>query len=765
MKKARLRLEKYSRIVAGTTLLCVVVLLRAISSYVFMFSRFADYDDEGNILLSIKQFLEGNALYDEIFAQYGPFFFILSKAIFGTGLVELGHDSGRILTYVIWLAIVGIFSSTTWRLTRSYILLIIVIFLSFDYLSFLAREPLHPQIFCLLLLSLIMFVSTFFSEKIATNKPLIIGALAACLLMIKINIGIFALAGLILALLALTKGRLATAFAWICGGLTGLLPAVLMRSDLGSAYGRSFAFIVGMALVLLTVATLHGSRNALFGWRTSVTTGVSCIATVSLICTLTLIEGTTLKGLLHGVVLQHIDFAEVFFIRAPISASGVLTTVVSCLMLTAILVLQRKDVSTHLVRAIVGLKALFCVSVFCFSFADGRVSALLNFVVPFLWIALVPAQFKHERRDALVFGRVAIVFIAALQVLAAYPVAGSQGRAATVAIILVAVICANDVGRHIPSRWHDWRVQVAGWCLLAVFIVPYQWTRASWNIKIYNSSIPLNLPGANRICLRPSRTALYRALSFNLKECNDSFLSLPGLNSFYFWAEKKPPTNQNTTHWMTHLDTATQEEIIEQVSTRADLCAIRNQSLAQWWVVNRDLDEFPLVRYMDTEFKTIGRIDGYEFMIRRHRPFYELKYAVYHLDADRQTSMTGEARIRWLLRLLLPAMPEPPVQRVALFDTKQRQTLADSGEQGRSNPLVVFSSGGQGRPVLAPGIAGSITLERPRELVLHAFLSQQGSPHSKLVVLLFDGAGGLIAPVPFIEVAGPQSPERHPEDD
>ena len=61
--------------------LAAVALAAFAHSFYSLFSGFPPFDDEGYILIGLIEFSEGRALYDEVFSQYGPFFFVFHWAI------------------------------------------------------------------------------------------------------------------------------------------------------------------------------------------------------------------------------------------------------------------------------------------------------------------------------------------------------------------------------------------------------------------------------------------------------------------------------------------------------------------------------------------------------------------------------------------------------------------------------------------------------------------------------------------------------------
>src|SRR5271156_5322168 len=60
-----------------------VLIGSAFAAYWAMFSQFAPYDDSGYFINSIRLFNSGQALYDRVWTDYGPFSYELWAAVFG----------------------------------------------------------------------------------------------------------------------------------------------------------------------------------------------------------------------------------------------------------------------------------------------------------------------------------------------------------------------------------------------------------------------------------------------------------------------------------------------------------------------------------------------------------------------------------------------------------------------------------------------------------------------------------------------------------
>ena len=84
-----------------------------------LFSTFMIYDDEGYVLFSLKNFAESGGLYERVYSQYGPFFFVFNQALHFAGL-QFTNTDGRLLTFACWLGAAGLCAALVWRSTRSH---------------------------------------------------------------------------------------------------------------------------------------------------------------------------------------------------------------------------------------------------------------------------------------------------------------------------------------------------------------------------------------------------------------------------------------------------------------------------------------------------------------------------------------------------------------------------------------------------------------------------------------------------------------------
>src|SRR5262249_53650854 len=215
-----------------TVLFGLAVFLSALYAYYSIFTRFQAYDDEGFVLISLKEFFRGKALYDEVYSCYQPGFYVFHWLLFGLAGVPLCHDSIRFFTLVLWLAGAFLNGLITWRLSSNLFFALLVFVLSVRCLDAFANEPGHPQALAYALVAAL--IACFgFADAIPTKliAP-VIGGLLGLLLMVKINVGAFAAAPTALILASSGKGS----FAFWRKAAIGLLmigsPIFLMHSRL-----------------------------------------------------------------------------------------------------------------------------------------------------------------------------------------------------------------------------------------------------------------------------------------------------------------------------------------------------------------------------------------------------------------------------------------------------------------------------------------------------------------------------------------------------
>ena len=135
--KHLLRLPSAVRIVAWFAFLTVPA---AIAAYYRVFSGFAEWDDEGTLMMQVRQYLTGSKLYQEIYSGYGPVYFFYNWLMRSATGGVLDHNAVRITSAVLSLFCMLICAWIVLRLTKSLAAASVAHLLAFRGLLFFTNE-------------------------------------------------------------------------------------------------------------------------------------------------------------------------------------------------------------------------------------------------------------------------------------------------------------------------------------------------------------------------------------------------------------------------------------------------------------------------------------------------------------------------------------------------------------------------------------------------------------------------------------------------
>ena len=324
--------------------------------------------------------------------------------------------------------------------------------------------------------------------------------------------------------------------------------------------------------------------------------------------------------LLDGVILQHLKFGGDFFQPAPIQRYVAYFAVVGVTGAAVYFWLSRRSPQlAH--KASLLLKVGFGLAVIVCSIAGYWYSLnhflLLSFGPPFVWVLLTgPAP----RSDANSLSRSVIAFAAVLLTLQIFPIAGTQMAYGSFLIVIVGIACAFEGisdARSLAEWMNRRRVQMTASAVVCIAILAFCIHLARENSSRYFSQEPVDLPGARLVRLPAEDVGLYRDLVANLNAKCDSFITMPGLYSLYFWTGKESPTRLNATAWMSLLDDSQQRRVVDELRPIPRLCAIYHAQQTANGSRNRDLAQLPLSAYIFDNMQTEQTLGEYQFMIRK----------------------------------------------------------------------------------------------------------------------------------------------------
>jgi hypothetical protein len=598
-----------------------------------VFSVAALYDDEGCMLISLKQFIDGHALYDDVFSMYGPFPFLLKWALYSVLHQAVGHDLGRLICLGFWVATTAACAGVAWRLTRSLFAGFLGFVFCFQALWLIVYEPGHPQEIAGLLLAISVLTVAFAhpsSQRSMRLLAAILGCLAGCLAMTKINVFVFmmmALGEVVLASTPALEGRPGRWITLVFG--LGILaaPSVLMQARLGNPSVAAFDLYVTLALGGVLLAGSRKPASSFFGARHYLAFASALVMTMGVVAGVVFARGSTLPALVDGIVLNPIRVGTRFGSTPPwFRTSWPMPMVIDMAVLGSIVLARlwpdsKSRVAGFLNVCRTGFAALVLI---CATKVRFEVhSILLLYAMPGAALLLVPASASEHSAGA-ALGRRFLAFLAVTTSMWAYPVAGSQRAFASFLSTLMLVVILVDGTREIAGAWgpvHAARLRLAGHLVQAAVFLSLMFIYLSEAViarSVYEARLPLALPGARLIRLDRETVTRYQRLVAALKEQPDTFFTMPGMYSLYFFTGREPPTTLNLTNWMYIFDDQTQARIVAELESRPRVCVVFNDGLIEYWMQGRPLPTSPLVRYIEANFVTATRI--YDDEIRVHRP-------------------------------------------------------------------------------------------------------------------------------------------------
>jgi hypothetical protein len=188
------------------------------------------------------------------------------------------------------------------------------------------------------------------------------------------------------------------------------------------------------------------------------------------------------------------------------------------------------------------------------------------YCLPLLPVFLVPLGPVVDRPRSL--ARWGVACVALLQVLHAFPVAGSQLAWATFLCVPVFVSGLFELRDSLPSLFPNLgrRLVQAGGMTLVLAVIVQLGLLAHTGWGRYSHSRPLGLPGAGDIRLDGRTRQAFRLLNLNAGIHADLLFSRQGMFSHNIWSGVPTPTAQNATHWFWLLNESPQHAIAERLA-------------------------------------------------------------------------------------------------------------------------------------------------------------------------------------------------------
>ena len=451
------------RPVAGAAALySLVAIAAALAAYFAIFTQFGSGDDEGTLLISLKAFSHGQALYRDVYSPYGPFYYELFGGFFSLTGLAITNDASRLIVIAVWVGASALYGVSAQRLSGRLLVGVAGMIVAFAVLGVLINEPMHPHGLCVLLLAGLTLLLVSGPPRRTGLAGAGAGALLAALILTKVNVGALAIAAIALAaVLTIEPLYRRRWLRWPVVVAFLLLPTALMVRELRAEWVRDLIGLELLAtLALLVAARLLRPRpgesdEGLFDWALAAAVGFA--AAFAAIFIALILSGSTPADLYDGAIVQGLKIGDVFVLalNSPVAALDWAVAALAAAVITVELRAEGRRVPSiwpGLLRVAAGL-AIWLTVARSAPFSLGPTSNQEALPLVLAWVAVVSPTGPQEppyRR----FVRVALAALPIAEVLQVYPVAGSQVGIAAASFVAVGAICLAD-GLGLLRTWSE----------------------------------------------------------------------------------------------------------------------------------------------------------------------------------------------------------------------------------------------------------------------------------------------------------------------
>ena len=710
----------------------------AVAGYWLLFTTFMVYDDEGYVLLSLKNFSAHGALYDQVYSQYGPFFYVAYDALHRLLGFAWTNTSGRWLTLGHWSATALVCALLVWRRTRSAGATAVTLAGVFTYLWVMVHEPGHPGGSIGLLVALAAWMGT--ETNIAQSRWAAgaVGAIGAALTLTKINVGaLMLIAATVWLVVHASEPRVRRWGGGAVVALLALAPCVLMFHLLDQGWVQEYAFVVVLGALAAYLAALT-CRQPVSGLRTwaALVAGTALVTVVTGV--IVLARGSSPGGLIGGVLLDPLRQPGVYFFPFNWRPGTLVLAVGGCALTAWIWHAPEAAVPRRTIALLRGMLAAACVLSAIQILPVSLPAFGLSYGVAMAGLCAVPlGRAEDTLGDARARQWLALLLV--LQSLHAYPVAGSQMNWGTFLWVPLLVLAVREAWRGVVPSTGSLGRYLAAAGALAAFALSYYMAGRLLTAALTNRQHgePLGLPGAEGIVIPDDTVFALRTIAENATAHADVLFSLPGVFSFNLWTGLPTPTLANATHWFSLLSADRQEAIIASLARSPRACLVIQMDTLKYIVAHGFHPSGPLAEYLGRNFHNAFTVDNYAFWVRQGRDIAPLSTGRMRpapnapgsqtLELTLRATPTGIASIElWTLET------STRVQRLTL--TAANATLEETMLQESGEPI--------GRP---QPLAWNVSLPRDSITRIDATFHGDPGPTDKLAAFVFDAHGRRIA--------------------
>ncbi len=623
---------------AAIALYAITALAATVAAYFWIFTVFAPYDDEGTLLVTLRAFVHGDSLYRDIWSVYGPFYYELFGGLFALTGHAVTTDASRSIVIVVWIATSLMFGISAQRLTGRLTLGVTAMIAAFSALGVLANEPMHPQGLSVLLLGAFVLLAASGPTRRIAWVGGAGGVLLAALMLTKVNLGVFAVAAVVLAA-AMTVEPLHRRrwLRWLVVVAFLALPAFVLERDFDLSWVRELFLLEALAATAVVVASrpIWPARGEGDGgtlrWVVAAAAGFAA-AFVAIVAAV-LLTGPSLADVYDGMVTQAAGIRDILMGQFPFPPGAALDWAIAALAAAALASGVRlagrpgPSIWPGLLRAAAGLVILLSVAHIVPVALNPSAGSPLVVPMFLAWIAAIPPRGVSEPPYKR-FLRILLPALAIAETLQAYPVPGSQLGIAAVSFVPVGALCLGDAATDLHA-WSEAKgiptlrnfgatMGVITVALPAMFALNSIVLPGISNAILYRDQAKLALPGAELMRLPASSAETYAELVdlLHRHRCS-TFVGYPSVNSLYLWSGLEAPAPQLPNAWMYALSGAQQQRVVNELRASPRPCAIKNEELAGPYLKGLPPPDTPLVNYVLNDFRTTNTVGPFEFMLPR----------------------------------------------------------------------------------------------------------------------------------------------------
>lgn len=601
--------------IAASLLGFILLTFCAVAGFYDLFANFRSYDDEGVLMMSNQLFLAGQVPYRDIQWLYGPVQIATVQLLHDALRLPISHTTVRFITLALWLLLAVAAGLVTGRLTRSVIWSLTAAVLVFLFTGSIVNEPGHPQSLIALVSLSIPMLAGLRGEQRPRLAWFLVGTAAGVVFHIKLNAGVFLVAGISLLLASQYRparhGNLLRR-ALIVTSL--LLPFALMYPLLSIPGCLGFAALAALSAAGIAVTAPKVTVHALRVGRAAVCCGAGFIA-VSVAALLYAgalgISPLNIAGNLLSYAGKQADFYHFFLRYSPLQIG------LAAASLALAVALSRSEDLRVVSRITTAAKILFVVAAGYALFIDSAANAhaMAGYAWPWCWLVLLGTPYRSTTT-----GRLLLAAITAWAPLLAYPIPGSQIYFGSLAVLLAAIVCASDVVTAFqpgpvagaPALKSRTGTVVAALVLsLAVIALLKQTVDVR---ERYLSHQPLELWGTRFMRLEPNRATHYRQL-VRAVSGTDMAITTFRFYSLYLWSGGAIPTPQTVSHWRLELESPTEQYRVKEDLLEADRPIVISRKSEE-----KQASQSDIRRWIDRHFENYRSIGPYRLKRRRTPP-------------------------------------------------------------------------------------------------------------------------------------------------